>query len=133
MDRLDIDHTVGVAALDEQHAHLIELISRCSTLIKSNRKREEIIPMIDQLFTYAKEHFALEEKYMDQVNYSETEIHKKEHRKFINIVKEFDEQYRAGEDVNLKDIMIFLMDWVINHILRTDQKYTEPFNSAGIR
>ncbi len=133
MENLDIKHSVGVETLDKQHAHLIDLIGRCSDLIKANRKKEEIGEIIQELFKYTEEHFSLEERYMNLAGYKDLPSHKKQHQEFIRVVKDFEEQRIAGNQLSLKDIMIFLMDWVINHILMSDQDYAEAMKKAGIK
>ena len=51
--------------------------------------------------------------------------HKKIHTKFIDAIKDFQNDFEYNEKELSKEVMDFLKRWLIEHIMGTDQKYSE--------
>ena len=79
------------------------------------------------------DHFAIEERYFDQFNYPETTKHKAIHEKLLGQVSDIVSQINEGQDVNLIDILIFLKNWLQNHILIEDKQYGPFLNQNGVK
>jgi hemerythrin-like metal-binding protein len=75
-------------------------------------------------YTYV--HFTNEEIMLTNHNYPELEIHKREHVRLVSQVVELKQKYEAGELMITLSVMDFLKDWLANHIMGFDQKYS-PF------
>jgi hemerythrin len=60
------------------------------------------------------------------------EVHKTERRKFIHAVVGFQKDFLAGRSLPTIDLMVFLKDWLINHIQGTDQRYKPFLKKRGI-
>ncbi len=50
--------------------------------------------------------------------------HKEEHEAFTKKVIEFEEKFLHGSVVLSQEIIIFLKDWLLNHIQVTDKNYS---------
>ena len=78
------------------------------------------------LFDYAKNHFKDEEAYMDSIGYPKLEEHKKMHVDFVNHISNALEGYGAvledsnSLDIVKKDLLIWIQNWLVRHILRED-------------
>lgn len=125
--------SVKIASIDEEHKKLIEMINDFYENIVNRSNQENISILINGLKNYILIHFANEEKYMLQFNYDYYKEHKKEHEQFIAKVTEIEEKINNGERVLSLDMTSFLTDWLKNHIMKTDMKYSEFFIKKGLK
>ena len=58
--------------------------------------------------------------------------YKKEHERFVEKIESFIRDYQANKLGLSIELMTFLKDWLTNHIMITDKKYTAVFNENGI-
>ena len=65
------------------------------------------------------------EKMLEKNGYDDLINHKKIHVKFVNKIKELKSDFESGEKELSKDVMAFLKAWLVEHIMGTDQKYSE--------
>ena len=125
--------SVGVASIDEQHKILINMINDFYDNLKNRSNNENISILINEMKNYAQFHFALEEKYMTQFNYPEVVLHKEQHDYFDNKVEELEEKFNKDTLIISFEITSFLKEWLKNHILVEDKKYTVFFNQKGVK
>lgn len=126
-------YSVNISGLDEQHAGLINLINSAHESMLTGKAHKELGPIFDKLLNYTQTHFALEEKYMEETGYEGLEYQKQQHRYFTEQVTIYKEQFDEGRITASIKIMRFLMDWLINHIVVVDRKYTFHFHKNGIK
>lgn len=129
----DEKYSVGVREVDLQHKKLVELINGLHDAMKAGKGKDALARVLQDLINYAASHFATEEKYMTQFSYPAYPTHKNEHEKFVKQVLDFQKDFNSGKAVMTLDIMNFLKDWLLNHILGTDKKYEPFFNEHGLR
>jgi len=125
--------SVNVKELDRQHTSLIEMLNQCNTLMNTEHSNRDVLTIVHKLILYARNHFTLEEQFMKEAGYNKLEEHKKEHEHFKSIVTCFEDQYKKGQPLLISNIMEFLMDWFVEHLLISDKKYIETLNKAGIK
>ena len=121
------EYSVGVEFIDKQHKKLFEIADRAYELLKNDiyiDKYDKIIEIIEELKNYAVFHFNAEEAYMERIGYKRLLSHKVEHNDFIEKVKHIDlEEVDEDQDRYITDILDFIVNWISNHILKTDKKY----------
>lgn len=121
------EYSIGVDIIDEQHKYLFEIIESAFKLLKDNcsvdkSKYDGIALIIQDLCQYAKYHFATEEKYMIKINYKEYPSHKVEHDNFILYINKINlEQVEEDPQKYINDILSFLLNWLLDHILLKDK------------
>lgn len=125
-------YSVGVSMFDNQHKRLIELINELHDAMRAGTARDVLGHTLKGLLDYTRMHFAEEERQMAQYNYPGYAAHKAEHEKLVSKVVELIAKHDAGDNTLTIEVMNFLKDWLINHILVTDKKYTRFFNSLGV-
>jgi hemerythrin-like metal-binding protein len=118
----------GITEIDEQHRILVNSINEANTRLNGIQINAEILEKITQdLLSYALYHFETEALLMQQFNYAaaennEAEIHQQQHREFSATVVAVREGIKAGNLITHEQLLTFLNNWLINHILNTDKK-----------
>ncbi len=133
------EYNLNIAEIDEQHQKLISLIS--DMLDVTNRDDDfdhydEIVAIFDELSDYTVKHFAFEEELLNTHNYSsmDMKIHELEHSSFVRKVVQIRQQdLDKNEQGILKDTIQFLLGWIGQHILDTDQKYAQFLIERGVK
>ena len=123
----DEKFSVHNEALDKHHKRLFELCNETFKLIDQENKIPvySTAKVISELYLYAIFHFSEEEKLLEQSNYPKLEAHKKLHQSFIDKLDQLKKQYENDDVLIDYDILNFLSDWLIYHILEVDSGYTD--------
>jgi hemerythrin len=129
----DASYSVGIAEIDQQHQMLISMINELSDSVSQVRGREAQEKVLNGLTSYAKEHFATEERYFDKYAYPWSVTHKAEHAAFTQKVLQFAQDYTAGKAGLNSQILTFLSDWLKNHIISKDKTYSYFFTMKGLK
>jgi hemerythrin len=114
---------LGVEQFDEHHNHLVGLINKIYDGYTTDAPSEEVGVVLEKLIDYASYHFSAEELWMEKQKYPKLEPHVAEHEKFCHRVIGFWQDYNLGKTVLSLDVLTFLKDWLIDHILKTDSEY----------
>jgi hemerythrin-like metal-binding protein len=124
--------SVGISNFDGHHRAFVYGINEFHSAMVSGRSNEILDYVLDRLIQGAAEHFAAEEHVLEAHAYPGLEVHRYEHRKFLNAVRKFHQDFRAGKAVPTVDVMFFLRDWLKNHIQGTDQRYVPFLKEKGV-
>lgn len=125
--------SVKVPSIDSQHKALVDMINKLYHLMSDGGTREELSTIFNGLVNYTAKHFQYEEKLFDKYQYENTTEHKELHKKLVNSVLEFKSKFDNGDETLSFDLLDFLKNWLINHILGEDIKYSEFFSSKEIK
>lgn len=129
----DSRFSVGIPVIDQQHMKLVDYINELHDAMKIGKAKDVLSEIIRNLVNYTNTHFTTEEKYMSTNGYPGFQDHKKEHAEFVNKVTEFQKNFNNGSSSVSIDIMNFLRNWILNHILVEDKKYVPFFQEKGIK
>ncbi len=124
---------LGIETIDKQHQKWIEFINKLYRALKSAETEENLNQILSELIEYTKYHFGFEEKYMQEFGYENIEQHKLEHEKFVNYLYSSFSKYIEQNATVPYDLIIYLKQWVENHVLITDRGYIELFKSKGLK
>lgn len=125
-------YSVNVKEIDLQHQKLIALINQLHDGMKAGKGKEITGKILSDLADYTKFHFGYEEKLFDQTKYPDTMVQKRQHSDLVKQVVNYISKFQKGEAILTMELMNFLKDWLMNHIVATDKKYTSFLNSKGI-
>jgi hemerythrin len=124
--------SVGIKEIDGQHQCLIELVNRLHDSMKEGKRNSVLGSVLVDLIQYTTFHFPTEENYFKQYGYPEYLRHKIEHDELTRKAKELNEGFLAGKVSITIHVMNFLKDWLRNHILASDKKYSPLLCSKGL-
>ncbi len=116
----DSKYSVGVPEMDNQHKELIKLINK---LYISMRDKRDVDKVMQGVVQYTVRHFKEEESLMVSLKYSGLKQHLAMHKKVISQVKQFAQRVEKREKGIEKKLLIFLKEWLLNHILKQDKRY----------
>ncbi|MBF0266349.1 MAG: bacteriohemerythrin [Gammaproteobacteria bacterium] len=127
------EYSVGVKALDDQHKEIIRLIN---TLIEgSNDTVDSAITfnVLTEMMTYAQKHLDFEENLLEQHHYFDLMNHAAKHVRYLEKVAKFSFGTMARDENIPKDLLEFLQNWWLHHILEEDMQYKAFFKERGIK
>ncbi len=124
--------SVGIDSIDSQHKTLIDLINELNKQMKSGATKDAVGKALGKLIDYTGSHFQQEEQLFAQYDYSEQASHKEIHQKLVSQVLDFQKKFKENKkDISL-DLMEFLKDWLLDHIKKTDMKYSSFLQTKGV-
>lgn len=121
----DKKYETGIDVIDFQHRILLERTNDLIELVNKNETQDNMFPILIFLEDYTLYHFDTEEQFFDSFDYINKEKHLEEHREFIKKIIEFKEQYAKGTVKIDKDLLDYLLNWLISHILGTDMSFAK--------
>lgn len=112
--------------IDQQHRLLVDLVNELSEAHEAGKDRQVLLKLIEKLGIYAATHFAREEDYFETYGYPNTDEHLQEHDYFEDMLYQFEDEFKAGKQDLTFNVLMFLSDWLVNHINGSDKEYV-PF------
>lgn len=113
----------GVNSIDDQHQILVNMLNMANEQLTDSSSHLQIEEIIHDLMSYALYHFDTEEELMLNNNYPapHREKHFQEHRDFSATVAQVQKNITQGKLITRAELLGFLKNWLINHILGTDK------------
>lgn len=124
---------IGIKEIDDQHKVLVDIINKLYASFGSNSSKKEIKKNLKELVDYTVFHFGNEENYFKKFGYKDTPEHLEQHKKFVDKIKNFANEFEEGDSTVSLDIINFLKDWLINHILKIDVRYVPFLKEHGVK
>ncbi len=136
-DREDIKwddkYSVGISRIDSEHKQFIDIINKAIATKEHNDNPEELEEVLYSIVRYATIHFTTEENYMVEFDYPEYQYHQAEHHFFSEIAILYCKRVANGDSQITNEILEYLKQWLVNHILVTDKKYIGCFKKNGLK
>jgi hemerythrin len=117
--------------IDRQHKQLVEIGGALSEMISDQTQTDyydEIMAMLKQLENYTVTHFAYEEATFDAKGFIGSSAHKFEHKLFVKKLEKYFtnlEKIDSDQKGVLVELLTFVSDWLVLHIIKTDREYVE--------
>ena len=120
MKKLEWDESfkIGSREIDQHHKHLFGLFEKAH--VGFTNGTPNLGPIFDELRDYARYHFKSEELWMMDKYYPETASHKREHDSFLRKVQKKQQAFHSGQEHISMGTLLFLREWITNHILNMD-------------
>lgn len=118
----DPSYNLGVNEIDRHHQKLVELINNVYDIILYSTKKRDIEKVLKELMDYTNYHFEAEEQLMKEIKFTSYRSHVKRHNEFKMQLDALCAVYHSGEAFVSTDVVLFLREWLVNHILNADKK-----------
>lgn len=122
----------GIAKIDNQHHKLVSLANDLHHALKDGKAQDYMKKILDELVDYTKNHFFHEEQMLIQTRYPDYDSHHKAHQKLIGQLTDIYDGFKNHRGCIGVETFLFLKDWLVNHIMRTDKKYSAHLKKHGL-
>ena len=129
----DDSYSVHVHQFDAQHRKLFEIINSLADAMRVGKGENVIREVVGQLAVYTRTHFLQEEVAMRQTGYPELASHQEQHNKLMADVEKYKSDLDQGRKPNLVAVLNFVQNWLVQHIQKSDKKYSDHLNAHGLR
>lgn len=121
-------YKVGYKKIDDQHLELIEIINDLYNCMNNKNSEDEALKeefkrALRRAVEYAAYHFSYEEKIMHAIKYNKILEHSSYHREFTQTIYNYVKSYENGSLDAVNNLVQYLKDWLLNHILVTDKTF----------
>jgi hemerythrin len=123
------EYSVGVEKLDNQHRHLLEIVNKLIEHPDTAANPNLVSEILTEMLNYAREHFSDEEELMQEYGYTEAEPQRKQHAYFLKTTAELSIRALNDKQSLPPNILEFLGNWWVIHILKWDMKYKDFFKA----
>lgn len=120
----------GLEEVDAQHRQLLNLLNELYESLKKGSTKVVLNEILNELVNYSLYHFTTEEELMATYNYPFYDEHKKVHENFKTVIKDFIDKELTQKGVTI-DLLLFLKDWLVKHILIMDKKMGKYLNKRA--
>jgi hemerythrin len=124
--------SVGVRAMDDQHAILMDTMNDLRRALIEGGGREQVSNELNRLILFTEMHFSSEERLLEQHGFPNAAQHREAHKRLLIQVRETTHHAQHSEDGQMRSLLGFLHDWYSTHIETVDQQYGQWFNERGI-
>lgn len=133
MFNFDAEFKLGIDLVDSEHIRLVDMLNEVHELLSAGQKEQAQKFFGEALSLYVNEHFANEERFMEQIGFPQLEEHKKVHENFRKSFYELKPLVESGDDSAFRQALTDAFTWLLAHIGKTDKKYAKFYreNIAG--
>ncbi len=126
------DLIIGFELIDKQHKVLVDMINELYDAMMEIKGQEVLSKIVNRMVEYAAIHFMVEEKWMTAFTYEGYAEHKKIHDDFSQKALTLKNDMSQSGFVLSLEVLNFLREWLVNHIMGTDRKYISCFSENGV-
>ncbi|MDX2428106.1 MAG: bacteriohemerythrin [Xanthomonadales bacterium] len=116
------EFSVGIASIDQEHKALIVQINQLYEQLSLPTDTETIESMLDELQSDFSAHFALEELLMQEADFAEFEVHRKDHERLLDQVHDLMFHFTEDPDRGKELLINWLSDWFSQHFRGFDAR-----------
>ena len=121
--------SVEVPEIDRQHKQLVFLLNQLIENENLSVRSEIISELLSKMTEYADQHFSTEEALMQACDYPDFEAHQRQHAEFMRRTAQFSLAAMDHDQKIPSEILLYLKNWLIEHIQKTDMQY-KPYLSG---
>lgn len=118
-------YRTGIDFIDAEHETLFDIIRETDEIIHNEflaDKYDSIMNILYKLKDYTQKHFADEEEYMKSINYEGLWSQKLAHEAFVDRLAGINlDEVDDNQQEYLDELIMFLLNWLINHIMMSDK------------
>ena len=115
-------YSVNNEEIDKQHKALFDIFNRLYDFCGENNTKYDLRLLMSELVSYTKYHFSAEEQYMRSKGFINIDQHISEHKIFTDRIMQLHSKSLLNEHEISKELIVYLWDWIINHVMIEDKK-----------
>jgi hemerythrin-like metal-binding protein len=115
----------NIPEIDIQHRYIFTVLNRLYDAVQASSEIYYVKQLFNEMNEYAADHFTTEEKLMAQSGYPGLESQLKQHEYYKEQMVYLSGAIEEKNPAVCRDLLQFLKDWFINHILQEDLKFAE--------
>ena len=123
---------VGVKAMDDQHAVLMDTLNDIRLALVRGQGREQVSEALNRLIEFTRMHFASEEQLLEKHGFPGAAEHRDAHQRLLGQIEEAALRTQHNDESHMKTILLFLREWYTAHIEGLDSQYGTWLNERGI-
>ena len=123
---------IHIRGIDDDHFILLSLVSELQVAVIEHRGKAVIGQVLSNLISYVKLHFSREERLLQHHGYPDLEQHRAMHDRFARKVLEYQDDFLQGHGEVTSEILAFLRNWIVSHIMDVDKKYAAWLQERGV-
>ena len=116
------DFSLGIEYVDLEHRELINLINDLHTAMGHNAEQVQVVSALGEIFAQISAHFALEEKYMRETGYKAYPLHKEDHEKLLDELRDIMDRVEDDGRYDEKEMSQQLDSWFSEHFRTHDAR-----------
>ena len=124
------DFALDLPEIDAQHQVLFALFGELWEAIVNRVDRESMLRLIADLEDYAIQHFKEEELFMQATGFPQIASHKSAHDTYVRRIAIERQAVESGKPNLSLDLLRFLQDWLVEHIMVSDREYARYYDST---
>jgi hemerythrin len=113
---------IGIKTIDDQHKKLFTMVHDLKAAINKQNMYQQMATSLRFIADYTKIHFEAEEAFMKEIDYPNLENQQTMHADLIKQVSNILVKLKQGKHLFPSQLSDFLMQWLLNHILKEDKK-----------
>ncbi|MFZ2268245.1 MAG: bacteriohemerythrin [Azonexus sp.] len=122
--------SVGIDVIDEHHRYLFDLTNDLFEVVSQKRGANEVARVMKALSQYAQVHFRAEERMMEHHGYLGIGVQQHQHSDFERRLRMFHDELHHNPLTAQFEVLIYLRNWLIHHIVHEDAKLRGLVNDA---
>jgi len=120
----DNKYSVNNEVLDNHHKALFDILNRLYNSCFEENESIVLSSIYEELVSYINYHFSAEEHYMRNRGYCDTDRHIIAHNMFKERILLLQQDININNIVVTKELIVYLGNWLLNHVLVEDKKYS---------
>ena len=122
-------YAVGIPDIDEQHRVLFEMIDGLAAVADGRESAADVTDRVDSLVAFARTHLHYEETLSAGRPAKGYDAAIREHAEFLKKVEGFRKYVEEAPVDALQTVVEFLKDWVVDHTLLENRRFSGPLRS----
>jgi hemerythrin-like metal-binding protein len=113
---------IGIEEVDHEHQELIGLINTLHSALGEDRSGDRVESFLGEIYANISAHFALEEKVMRARRYDALAVHKADHERLLDDLRDLMDEQAGGEILDEERFSARLAQWFAGHFQTHDAR-----------
>jgi hemerythrin len=123
------EYSVGIEAVDFEHKQLISLINQLEQKLGASDSKHSVPAFFGDLLKGISAHFALEEKFMRDHTYARLGVHKQDHERLLDELRDIMDAFESTEEFDAAELTERLDAWFTRHFQTHDAELHRALGS----